>query len=50
MLSHENWWKNALFIANNVILRLFFEQDQIFSKIHKTDKFFFGQNKKIRVL
>jgi hypothetical protein len=34
-----------------VILRFFFAQDQNFSKIHKTDKkFFFGQNKKIRVL
>jgi hypothetical protein len=38
MLSHENPLKNALFRANNVILRFFFAQDQNFSKIHKTDK------------
>jgi hypothetical protein len=51
MLSHENRLKNALFTANNVILRFIFAQDQNFSKIHKTDKnFIFGQNKKIRVL
>jgi hypothetical protein len=47
VLSHENRLKNALFTANNVILRFFFAQDQNFSKIHK---FFFGQNKKKRVL
>jgi hypothetical protein len=35
---HENRLKNALFTANNVILRFFFAQDQNFSKIHKTDK------------
>jgi hypothetical protein len=50
VLSHENRLKNALFTANNVILRFFFAQDQHFSKIHRTDKFFFGQNNKIRVL
>jgi hypothetical protein len=38
VLSHENRLNNALFTANNVILRLFFAQDQNFSKIHKTDK------------
>jgi hypothetical protein len=38
MLSHENRLKNALFTANNVILRFFFTQDQNFSKIHKIDK------------
>jgi hypothetical protein len=38
VLSHENRLKNALFTANNVILRFFFAQDQNFSKIHKTDK------------
>jgi hypothetical protein len=38
VLSHENRLKNALLTANNVILRFFFAQDQIFSKIHKTDK------------
>jgi hypothetical protein len=32
----ENRWKNALFTANNVILRFFFWQNEIFSKIHKT--------------
>jgi hypothetical protein len=30
--------RNALFTANNVILRFFFAQDQNFSKSHKTDK------------
>jgi hypothetical protein len=30
--------ENALFTANNVILRLVFAQDQNFTKIHKTDK------------
>jgi hypothetical protein len=50
VLSHKNRLKNTLFTANNVILRFFFEQDQKFSKIHKTDKINFGQNKKIRVL
>jgi hypothetical protein len=38
VLSHENRLKNALFTANNVILRFFFAQDQNFSKIHNTDK------------
>jgi hypothetical protein len=37
VLSHENRLKNALFTANNVILRFFFAQDQNFSKIHKND-------------
>jgi hypothetical protein len=47
VLSHENRLKNALFTANNVILRLFFAQDQNFSKIHKTDKKnFLGKTKK----
>jgi hypothetical protein len=41
VLSHENRWKNTLFIANNVILRFYFAQDQNFSKIHKNDKKFF---------
>jgi hypothetical protein len=41
VLSHENRLKNALFTANNVILRFLFAQDQKFSKIHKTDKNFF---------
>jgi hypothetical protein len=50
VFSHENRLKNALFTANNVILRFFFAQDQNFSKIHKTDKKILGQNKKIRVL
>jgi hypothetical protein len=46
VLSHENRLKNALFTANNVILRFFFAQDQNFSKIHKTDKkFFFAKTK-----
>jgi hypothetical protein len=38
VLSHEHRWKNALFIAKNVILRFFFAQDQNFSKFHKTYK------------
>jgi hypothetical protein len=47
VLSHENRLKNALFTTNNVILRLFFAQDQNFSKIHKTDKkFFLAKTKK----
>jgi hypothetical protein len=47
VLSHENRLKNALFTANNVILRFFFTQDQNFSKIHKTDKkFFLAKTKK----
>jgi hypothetical protein len=32
-----NRLKNALFTANNVILRFFFALDQNFSKVHKTD-------------
>jgi hypothetical protein len=51
VLSHENRLANALFTANNVILRFFFTQDQNFSKIHKTEKkIFFGQNKKNKCL
>jgi hypothetical protein len=47
VLSHENRLKNALFTANNVILRLFYAQDQHFSKIHKTDKnIFLAKTKK----
>jgi hypothetical protein len=47
VLSHENRLKNALFIANIVILRIFFAQDQNFSKIHKTDKkIFLAKTKK----
>jgi hypothetical protein len=47
VLSHENRLKNALFTANNVILRFLFAQDQKFSKIHKTDKkFFLAKSKK----
>jgi hypothetical protein len=38
VLSHDNRMKNALFTADNVILRFFFAYDQNFSKIHKTDK------------
>jgi hypothetical protein len=46
-MSDENRLKNALFTANNVILRFFFAQDEIFSKIHKTDKkFFLAKTKK----
>jgi hypothetical protein len=46
MLSHENRLKNPLFTAN-VILRFFFAQDQIISKIHKTDKkIFLAKTKK----
>jgi hypothetical protein len=37
VLSHENRFKNALFTANNMILRFFFAQEQNFSIIHKTD-------------
>jgi hypothetical protein len=51
VLSHENRLKNALFTANNVILRFFFAQDQHFSKIHKTNKInFLAKIKKKRVL
>jgi hypothetical protein len=46
VLSHENRLKNALFTANNGILRFFFAQDQNFSKIHKTDKKIFWQKQK----
>jgi hypothetical protein len=46
VLSHENRLKNALFTANNEILRFFFGQDQNFSKIHKTDKIFFWPKQK----
>jgi hypothetical protein len=46
VLSHENRLKNALFTANNVILRFFFAHDQNFSKIHKTDKKFFWPKQK----
>jgi hypothetical protein len=47
VLSHENQLKNALFTANNVILRFFSAQDQYFSKIHETDKnFFLAKTKK----
>jgi hypothetical protein len=35
VISNENRSKNALFTAN---LRFFFVQDQIFLKIHKTNK------------
>jgi hypothetical protein len=46
VLSHENRLKNALFTANNVILRFLFAQDEIFSKIHKIDKYFLAKTKK----
>jgi hypothetical protein len=46
MLSHENRWKNALFIANNVILRFFFAQTQHFQKFIKPTKKFFWQKQK----
>jgi hypothetical protein len=38
MLSHEIRLKNALFTANNVILRIFFAQDQNFQKFIKQTK------------
>jgi hypothetical protein len=38
VLNHENRLKNALFTANNVILRFFLRKIIFFSKIHKTDK------------
>jgi hypothetical protein len=50
ILSHENWLKNALFTANNVILQIFFAQDQIFQKFIKPAKKIYDQNKIIRVL
>jgi hypothetical protein len=43
-------WKNALFIANNVILRFFFAQEQNFSKIHKTDKEIFLAKKSFLII
>jgi hypothetical protein len=46
VLNHDNRLKNALFTANNVILRFFFAQDQNFLKIHKTDKNFFWPKQK----
>jgi hypothetical protein len=46
MLSLENRLKYALFTANKVILRFFFEQDQNFLKIHNTDGQNFWRNQK----
>jgi hypothetical protein len=49
--SHENRWKNALFIVNYVIEPFFFAQDQIFSKTHKTDKkIFLAKTKTIFII
>jgi hypothetical protein len=50
VLSHENRWKNALFIAKLRDLRFFFALDQNFSKFHQFDKKVFWQKQKIRVL
>jgi hypothetical protein len=44
MLSHENRLKNALFTANNVILRFFLRKTKIFQKFRQ--KFFLAKTKK----
>jgi hypothetical protein len=45
VLSDENWLKNALFTANNVILRFFFAQDQNIFK-----NFFWPKQKKKKMI
>jgi hypothetical protein len=49
--SHKNRLKNALFTANNVILRKkICARPKFFKNSLNRHKIFFGQNKKIRVL
>jgi hypothetical protein len=44
--SHENRLKNALFTANNVILRFFLRKTKIFQKFIKPTKSFFWPKQK----
>jgi hypothetical protein len=47
VLSHENRLKNALFTANNVILRFFFAQEtNIFQKFIEPTNFFLAKTTK----
>jgi hypothetical protein len=46
VLSHENRWKNALFIANYVILRFFCARPKFFKNSYNRLKKCFDHNKK----
>jgi hypothetical protein len=50
VLSHENRLKNALFTADNVILRFFLRNTKIFQKFKKPAKNFFWAKQKNKCL